>query len=165
MKKLYVKLVIFFILGFGLAIQAQNTIPASGGYASGSGGTLSYSLGQLIYTTNTGTNGSETQGVQQPYEISVVTVTNEAIDISLMISVYPNPTSDYLILEVDASTTLSIQSMSYQLFDMQGRLLETKKLEGNQICIVMSDRLPATYFLKLIDGTKEVKTFKIIKNK
>ena len=45
-------------------MYSQETIPASGGAAIGSGGTSSYSVGQLVYTTNTG-SGTVTQGVQQ----------------------------------------------------------------------------------------------------
>ncbi len=70
--------------------------------ASGSDGTASYTVGQVVYTTETGTNGySIAQGVQQPFEISVVTGIKEAKDISLSVSAYPNPTSDYLIVKVE----------------------------------------------------------------
>ena len=71
-KKL--KLITLLLLGVGLTgLQAQQAIPASGGNASGSGGSASYSVGQVIYSKNTGTNGSVAQGIQQPYEIMVVT--------------------------------------------------------------------------------------------
>jgi hypothetical protein len=46
-----------------LTIQAQDAIPVSGGEAAGSGDTVSYSVGQLVYTTNIG-SGTVTQGVQ-----------------------------------------------------------------------------------------------------
>ena len=153
-----------FLLALGLTgLQAQNAVPATGGNASGSGGTVSYSVGQVVYTTNTGTNGSVAQGVQQPYEISVVTAIEEAKGIDLMVSAYPNPTTEYVKLKVDASTSLSIQSMSYQLFDINGKLLQNKALEGTETSIVMSNLVPATYFLKVIKDNKEVKIFKIIK--
>ncbi|MBK6984778.1 MAG: hypothetical protein IPH32_08475 [Bacteroidetes bacterium] len=64
-------------------VSAQETTDASGGNASGSGGSASYSIGQSAYNTYTGTNGSVAQGVQQPYEISIVTEVKEAKDISL----------------------------------------------------------------------------------
>ncbi|SDC84448.1 T9SS type A sorting domain-containing protein [Williamwhitmania taraxaci] len=153
------------LLGLGLTgLQAQETIPATGGNASGSGGSSSYSVGQVVYTTNTGTNGTVAQGVQQPFEISVVTGLEEAKGINLNCTAYPNPTTDYLVLKVDASATLSIQSLSYQLYDMSGKLLENKKITGNETSIVMSNLVPATYFVKVTEGNKEVKTFKIIKN-
>ena len=161
-KKLKLSGLLFLGLGL-IGLQAQEVVPASGGEASGSGGSVSYSVGQVVYTTNTGTNGTVAQGIQQPYEISVVSGLKEAKGISLMISAYPNPATDFLLLKVDASTNLNIQSMSYQLFDINGKLLENKKIEGNETSIAMSNLLPSTYFVKVIQGKKEVKTFKIIK--
>ena len=159
------KLSTILLFGFGLTgLQAQEVIPAAGGNASGSAGTVSYSVGQVVYTTNSGTNGTVAQGVQQPFEISIVTGLEEAKGINLMVSAYPNPTTDFLNLKVDASNALNIQLLSYQLYDMSGNLLEIKKLVGNQTSIVMSYLVRATYFLKVIEGSKEVKTFKIIKN-
>ena len=162
-KKLKLSGLLFLGLGL-IGLQAQEVVPASGGEASGSGGSVSYSVGQLVYITNTGTNGTVAQGIQQPYEISVVSGLKEAKGISLMISAYPNPATDFLLLKVDASTNLNIQSMSYQLYDISGKLLENKKIEGNETSIAMSNLLPSTYFVKVIQGKKEVKIFKIIKN-
>ena len=161
MKHKKLKLITILLLGLGLTgLQAQEVIPATGGNASGSGGSASYSVGQVVYTTNTGTNGSVAQGVQQPFEISVVTGIEEAKGINLSVSAYPNPTTDFLTLSVD---NFEVSKLSYQLYDMSGRLLETKKIEGNQTSIVMSNLVPATYFLKVTEGNKKVKTFKIIK--
>jgi hypothetical protein len=152
------------LFGLGLTgLHAQEAIPASGGNASGSGGSASYSIGQMVFTTNTGTNGSVAQGVQQPFEISVVTSIDEAKDITLQCTAYPNPATDLLTLKIDASIKLSIQLISYQLFDVSGKLLESKKVEGSETRIAMSSLVPATYFLKVIQNNKEIKTFKIIK--
>ena len=59
-----------------------------------------YGLGQVVYTINTGTNGSAAQGVLQPYEISVVTAIEEAMDISIEMVVYPNPATDFFKLRI-----------------------------------------------------------------
>ena len=166
MRQRRLKLGAALLLGFGLTgLQAQETIPATGGIASGNGGSVSYSLGQVIYTTNTGTNGSVAQGVQQPYEISVVTGIEEAIGINVSVSVsvsaYPNPVTEFLKLKVES---YKVEDLSYQLYDMNGRLLENKKITGNETSIAMSNHSPAIYFLKITEANKEVKTFKIIKN-
>ena len=156
-----IKLIVFFLIVIGLSgIQAQDVINTSGGNATGNGGSASYSVGQVVYTTYTSTNGSVAQGVQQPFEISVVTGLEEANGINLQCSAYPNPTTDYLTLEVK---DFNLSSLTFQLFDMSGKLLETIKIAGNQTSIVMSNLLPATYFLKITDNKKEIKTFKIIK--
>jgi hypothetical protein len=47
---------------------------------------------------------------------------------------------------------------------MQGKLLQSEKITGNQTSIVMSNLVPATYFVRVIQNSKEVKVFKIIKN-
>ena len=59
-------------IGFN-QVYAQQATTASGGDASGSGGSVAHSVGQTVYTTNTGSNGSVAQGVEQPYEISITT--------------------------------------------------------------------------------------------
>ena len=161
MKNPLIALIAICMFGFGTAIRAQNAIPASGGNASGTGGTVSYTIGQVVYTTNTGTNGSAAQGVQQPYEISAVTGIEKAKDISLEIVVYPNPATDYVKLKVE---NYEIENLSYQLYNINGTLLENKKIEGNETSIVMRNLIQGTYFLKVTDKQKEIKTFKIIKN-
>ena len=162
MRHKRLKLSAVLLLGLGLTgLQAQESANATGGNASGSGGSVSYSVGQVVYTTNTGTSGSVAQGVQQPYEISVVTGLEEAKGINLSVSAYPNPTTDFLELKVESE---KLKDLSYQLYDMNGKLLQSEKITGNQTSIVMSNLVPATYFVKVIQGNKEVKTFKIIKN-
>ena len=162
MRHKRLKLSAVLLLGLGLTgLQAQQSINATGGDASGGGGSVSYSVGQVVYTTHTGTSGSVAEGVQQPYEISVVTGLEEAQSINLSVTAYPNPTTDYLTLRIDE---FEISNLSFQLYDMNGKLLQNEKITGNQTSIVMSNLLPATYFVKVIQGNKEVKTFKIIKN-
>ena len=162
MRHKRLKLSAVLLLGLGLTgLQAQTSVNATGGDASGSGGSVSYSVGQVVYTTHAGTSGSVAEGVQQPYEISVVTGLEEAQSINLSVSAYPNPTTDYLTLSIGE---FDISNLSYQLYDMNGKLLQNAKITGNQTSIVMSNLVPANYFVKVIQGNKEVKTFKIIKN-
>ena len=139
----------------------QDVIPASGGDASGSGGSSSYSVGQVVYTTNTSvSNGSVAQGIQQPYEVSVVTAIVEAKDITLQFSAYPNPTYNYVNLKIE---NYDIINLIYNLYDINGKLIENKKIDGKETYINMLNLVPATYFIKVIQGDKEIKTFKVVK--
>jgi len=148
------------LLGIGFnQVYAQQATTASGGDASGSGGSVAYSFGQIVYTTNTGSNGSVGQGVQQPYEISITIGLNET-GVNLNLSAYPNPTTNYLMLEVDNYD----KALSYQLYDISGKLLESNTVVANSTTINMEQLARATYFLKVSQNNKEVKTFKIIKN-
>ncbi len=156
------KLSVVFFLGLGLmGLQAQKSVNSTGGNASGSGGSASYSVGQAVYTSNTETGGTVAQGVQQPYEIWVETTIEEAKGINLLVTAYPNPTTDYLTLRIDE---FDISDLSYQLYDMQGKLLRNEKITSNQTRIVMSNLAPATYSVKVVQGNREIKTFKIVKN-
>lgn len=142
------------------SVIAQESLNAAGGNASGSGGSASYSVGQVFYQTYSGTNGSVAEGVQQAFEISIISAIEEAQDINLRISVYPNPASDYLELKVESE---KLKDINYQLYDTNGKLLQSEKITENQTSIAMFNFVPATYFLKVTQGKKEVKTFKVVK--
>jgi hypothetical protein len=155
------KPVALLLLGFGLTtVQAQQAPNASGGDASGSGGSVAYSVGQVVYTTQTGTTGSVVQGVQQPYEISIV-LGIEDHQISLNMQAYPNPTSNFLTLNIG---NYELSNLSFQLFDLTGKLIESKEIKNSIETIHMENLSSATYFLKVTRDNKEVKTFKLIKN-
>jgi hypothetical protein len=155
-------LLITSIFLFGSIPQtfAQESPVTTGGQATGAGGTASYSVGQVVYTTATGTNGSVAQGVQQPYEISVTTGVNETA-INLEMSVYPNPTTNYLILKVD---NFELSTLNFQLIDLQGKVIENKKVTASNTILKMEALPKAIYFLNVTKGNQIIKTFKIIKN-
>jgi len=157
------KLSAVLLLGLGLTeLQAQTAVPATGGNASGSGGSVSYSVGQVVYTTNTGgANGSVAQGVQQPFEISIATGIEQAKEINLVCSAYPNPSTDFIKLKIENYNT---ENLSYQLYDINGKLLANEKVSSGETNIQLGKFSSATYFLKVIDSNKEIKSFKIIKN-
>jgi len=150
-----------FLFWLGLSgLQAQGTISTAGGNFSGSGGSVSYSIGQMVYTSNKGTGGSVSPGVQQAYEISIETAMKKTKGITLQCTVFPNPTTDFVMLKVE---DFKIENLSYQLFDMSGKLLESKLVENMETSIAMDQHPSATYFLKVIQKDKVVKSFKIIK--
>lgn len=158
MKKTIISIA-FLLFGLG-GLYAQESPTAAGGDAVGSGGTVAYSVGQVVYTTNTGTNGSEAQGVQQPYEIST-TVGIDETTIHLEMSVYPNPTTNYLQLKVESE---KLESLTYQLIDMQGKVIENKNVNNSNTTIKMEALPKAIYFLNVLENNQPIKTFKIIKN-
>ncbi len=144
-----------------ISTKAQETVTTTGGEAGGSGGSASYTVGQVVYTTNTGTGGnSVAQGVQQPFEISVISGIEEAKDIKLEVSAYPNPANDYLTVKVVNYQTDNLQ---YQVFDINGKLLQIVKATGNETKINTSKFLTGNYFVKVLDDKKQIKVFKIIK--
>ena len=159
MKKLLIILTIMLLF---VGLHAQESTTASGGEASGNGGTISYSVGQVVYGTHSGTTGSVSEGIQQPYEISVI-IGLEETGINLNISAFPNPTTDYLILKI-ADDAHQESRFTITLYDLNGRVIEQQVVVSNETAIDMASLNAATYILKVNNENQEVKTFKIIKN-
>ena len=139
-------------------IYAQDAITSGGGDAFGNNGNISYAIGQLLLTTNAGTGGSVSQGIQQPYEVFTITGFYETW-INLDVTTYPNPTTDLLMLKV----TENIRNMEYQLYNESGELLLNKEIAGNLTTIPMSGLSSAIYILNVNRNNRQIKTFKIIK--
>ena len=156
------KILSLLLLGLFCATQvtAQQTIPATGGNGTGSGGTVSFTVGQITYETLPGTNGTVAQGVQQPYEISVVTAIENTTGIILEYSLYPNPTRDLIKLAVEP---FSYEKMRFRVYDINGALLQDRKIESDETEISLESYPSAVYFLNVIRNNIEVKVFKIIR--
>jgi hypothetical protein len=160
MKKNHKKLLILLFLWIGLTqVQAQQAVITTGGNATGSGGSASYTVGQIAYSTATGSNGVETQGVQQPYELFIVGL-DENPGIDLQLTVYPNPTPAEVTLNIGS---LDPKTLEYRLFDANGKILKTQIIQ-RELTVVPMVNLPAgNYILKVLRGKSELRTFKIIK--
>jgi hypothetical protein len=157
-KKIIVALTLLIASSGGL--YAQQAVSAAGNEASGTGGTSSYTIGQVAYTSNSGASGEVNQGVQQPYEI-LTTLGIEDQNITLEFSAFPNPTSGSMTISV---SEYSKEKLSYQLFDNGGKLIEEKAISHQETILSMDQLAPAAYLLKITDDGQLVKEFKIIKN-
>jgi hypothetical protein len=160
-KRIKISLFLFLFTGFATGIVAQETVSVTGGEATGNDGTVSYTVGQVVYSTNSGTTGVVSEGVQQPFEIYVVTALDDVKQIDLSVMAYPNPTTHFLILEIKGGVQPKYWAA---LYDFNGKMLMQKKITASKTEFATDNLVSATYFLKLTEGNREVKTFKIIKN-
>ncbi|WP_339697124.1 T9SS type A sorting domain-containing protein [uncultured Marixanthomonas sp.] len=165
-KRLKTKLlgeVLFLAFAFSLStLSAQQAIIVTGGDVSGSGGTVAYSIGQIDYTTNTSDSGTISQGVQQAFEIYTLDVKDPELNISL--SVFPNPTTNNLTLQIQ---NYKEEGLAYQLYDLQGKMVKTGAISGAETHISLGNLSSATYFLKVVEENNPSaykQSFKIIKN-
>jgi spore coat protein U-like protein len=141
-------------------LQAQSAITATGTDISGGGGSVSYSVGQIGYTLISSPNHSVNQGVQQPWEVSVMTGIDNTGDMSLDLVVYPNPASDILRLKTGSYESSHLR---YRLYDLNGRLLLSGRVEGGETSIAIGHLTPAAYLLRITDKNISIKSFSIIK--
>jgi hypothetical protein len=151
-----------FVSCFGLtSVFAQNAIPATGGDATGANGSASYTVGQVAYTTNAGSNGSSAQGAQQAYEIFTTLGLAEGNAVILEVLAFPNPTTDFLTLTVDGK---SVDGLSFQLYDLKGKLIKSNEIKSETTQIVMSELARGNYFISVSNNERTIKSFRIIKN-
>lgn len=158
MKKFTITLL--FLLSVFI-LSAQESIPTSGGEASSNDGTVSYTVGQILYSTYSSSEGSVAEGVQQPYEISIVTGFDHADEFRLKFSAYPNPTKDKLTLHIEK---YGDQDLEYQIYDQSGNIQGKENIISSNSIISMKNYSPGTYFLKIVNGHEERIVFKIVKH-
>ncbi|WP_445715731.1 T9SS type A sorting domain-containing protein [Flavobacterium sp.] len=156
-KLLFFSIVYIFSIS---SLNAQNSVNTSGNNLTGVNGTVSYSVGQVIYTTNTGTNGSNSQGVQQPFEISEVLSSIDYSSIVKDLKIYPNPSSNLLILNISNFNDIKLD---FEILDINGKILITEKNLKHENIIDITSFSNAVYFLKINHENEAIKTFKIIK--
>ena len=65
-------LFLIFSSCLSISLHAQQGFSTTGGEASGTAGSSSFSVGQMAYSTYAGSNGSVAQGVQQTYDITAL---------------------------------------------------------------------------------------------
>ena len=141
------------------SIYSQENLSTLGDEATGSGGTSSYSVGQLAYIPISGSNGTTMYGVQQSIEL--YTLSNPELKaLTLLAATYPNPTTD-IILKLNNS---NLTSLYYTMYNIQGKTVSKGEVLDEETQIRMQHLGTGTYILKVNQSSKEIKSFKIIKN-
>lgn len=146
----------FFALQF---IQSQATIVSGGGEAITSG-TVSFTVGQLFYATNTSASHSVSQGIQQSIELFTLSNTDFNSQI-LVAKAYPNPTKKNAVLSIQ---NIDLENVTYYLFDIKGRQLLQRQIIDRNTNIRLKNFASGVYLLKVLKNNTLLKVFKIIKN-
>ncbi|MCR9252162.1 MAG: T9SS type A sorting domain-containing protein [bacterium] len=157
--KITLPILVFINLGIK-GLYAQESVNTTGGDASSNTGSISYSIGQTVYDASSNDSGSINQGVQQPFEISVITDSPKFNNIHLAMTAYPNPTFGRLTLKASG---FELSDLNIQIHDLQGKILQSTKLVTAETQIEFQDYKPATYFVRVTANNQLAKVFKIIK--
>ena len=144
-----------------MSLSAQSALVGTGGEASGSGGSVSYSVGQIAVQSNSEGNTSISEGVQQPYEIQTIGIDNYP-GITLNAVVYPNPTQGTVILSIDSFDSFS-DIVFARLYDGNGKQIREIRIADHQTEIGMESLSTGTYYLNLFSGKQMLKSFKVVK--
>ncbi len=160
MKKRIYFLNIFAMLLYSGICTSQQVISAAGGNGTGTNVQLSWTVGEPVIETFTGSSAILTQGFHQSKLL--VTALDPLVYPGLTLTVFPNPVSSELQLEIKGD---GLSGLSFRLFDINGKMVQQRTLETFPGLINMENYASGTYLLKVFKGEEEpLKTFKIIKN-
>ena len=160
MKKIYFTL---FFCAFAFTAFCQTGVVTAGGTVSGSGGSATYTVGQIADQRVEAGGKYIIEGVQQPYEIQTVGVNNYP-GIQLEAVLYPNPTAHFVQLKI-SNFEIPPHGLKAQLFDKSGKLLQVFDVFDLLTQMDLSEYPSATYQLRIMDDKQLLKTFQIVKNK
>ena len=125
MKKLLLVLLALPFIGFG-QITSPSVISSSGNSYNNGGVNMDYTLGEIVVETFQPTVTPLpltytilTQGFHQ----GILKVTTSVENIAIETKVYPNPTTQYLIIELEKSVDADLL-----VYDINGRLVLQDKL-------------------------------------
>jgi hypothetical protein len=118
MKKLLLILIALPFFGFG-QITSPSVISSSGNSYSNGGVNMDYTLGEIVVETQTNSTTILTQGFHQ----GVLKVNTSVDNIDIKTKVYPNPTTNFLIVELEKNVNADIL-----VYDINGKLVLKDKL-------------------------------------
>lgn len=144
-------------------LSAQSSVVPTGGTASGNGGTLTYTVGQIAAQNNSDGTTSISEGVQQPYEIQTIGIDNYP-GITLNAILYPNPTQGNLQLVMSQEQLEMVNGQwLMKVFDANGKYLLSKQIDGETTLLDLSPYATGTYYINVCSGKDVMKTFKVVK--
>lgn len=146
---------------FGQSAERE-VIASSGGYTGATNLRVTYTVGESVVTTGTSSSIIVTQGFQQP---NLSSVGIEEMDNGLSVNVYPNPVSDNLMVEINATNELLVNATIY---DMQGKetgvAVSNLKVNGTlNHALDVSALSTGQYFISFTDEKRTLGTVRIQK--
>ncbi|MFO8067789.1 MAG: T9SS type A sorting domain-containing protein [Bacteroidales bacterium] len=156
---------IIAIISFPLFSQnnQQEVISTGGNHFESEDLSVTFTVGETFVETLYSNEYILTQGFHQT-KLTIVNI-EDAPELYFNITAFPNPTNDFVNVKIEGHDA-SIDNKSklhYSIFDMNGKLIVSNVINEKSFRINFSNLKPTTYFIKIFENNKEMKTFKIIK--
>ena len=117
---------------------------------------VSFVIGSKVYA-GTGTNGTNFKDFWEYDKLLSLEKSSEKI----VVSVYPNPTSEFITIDLGAFDT---KETSIQFYQLDGKLIYTAKITNQKTTIDIKSLGSGTYFYSILSNQDIVKSGKIILN-
>ena len=139
-------------------VASPELISSAGDNFSNATYQLDWSIGECVTATHSAGSSVITQGFHQDSYI-ITAIEDLATDINIF--VYPNPTTNFVSLQIESS---KVESMQYILTDINGKVLLNAEVLNNIEQFNFSAYTSGIYFLTVKQENQTIKSFKIIKN-
>jgi hypothetical protein len=154
-KKSIIPLVVF--VSFGFSSFGQNALSTTGGHFKSTGGSTSFTVGQVAYVLKKGTGSYLNEGVQQVYTKKTTPI--EELVYLKEVQLYPNPTQETFNLIISTKEDVQIR---YTIMDYLGKEIRNGNILSEKSEISLRDLPAGNYFISL-KSKKENRIFKIVK--
>jgi hypothetical protein len=153
------KFLIALFMMISAGISAQQVISSAGTHATGTNVQLSWTVGETMISSFTGSSAIITQGFHQG-KLTVTAI--EPIVLSgVTLNVFPNPVNDKLNISF---SDFMESKYSFSITDANSRLIFSGKATENPQPVDMNSVTPGVYFIKVeIPTEKRWQVFKIVK--
>jgi hypothetical protein len=154
-KKSILPLVLLMSCGF--CSFAQNAISSTGGHFKTTGGSTSFTVGQVAYVLKKGNGSYLNEGVQQVYTKKTTPI--EELDYLKEVLLYPNPTQETMTLILSSKEDVQVR---YTIMDYLGKEIKYGIILSEKSEISLRDLPSGNYFISL-KSKKEIRIFKMVK--
>ena len=154
-KKSILPLVLLMSCGF--CSFAQNVISSTGGHFKTTGGSTSFTVGQVAYVLKKGNGSYLNEGVQQVYTKKTTPI--EELVYLKEVQLYPNPTQETMTLILSSMEDVQVR---YTIMDYLGKEIRNGNILSEKSEISLRDLPSGNYFISL-KSKKEIRIFKMIK--
>jgi len=122
MRKLLLLLLCLPFIGFG-QVTTPSVISTSGNSYNSGGVIMDYTLGEIVVETHINSTTILTQGFHQ----GVLNVTTSVDDFDIKTKIYPNPTTNFIIIELEKNVIADIL-----VYDINGKIVIKDKLRDEK---------------------------------
>ena len=154
-KKSLIPSVLFMTCAF--ISFGQNALSAAGGHFKTSGGSTSFTVGQVAYVLKKGTGSYLNEGVQQVYTKKTTPI--EELVYLKEVQLYPNPTQENFNLIISNKEDIQVR---YTIMDYLGKEIRNGNILSEKSEISLRDLPSGNYFISL-KSKKEIRIFKMVK--
>ena len=151
---------ILMVMMIPMGVYGQSSVHSSWGEGTGTGGRMTYSMGQ-VFVQNVTVPGVArlAEGVQHPLEVLTIGM-DDVSQILEGVMLFPNPTSGELNLQIQGFRP---DLFSYRIFNNLGQIIQKEDVHNSSTLISLETLAAGTYRIEVNSKSGKQKIFQVIK--